>query len=117
MNRNLLLTFALLAALVGCSTEQAAAPIVSADKPAANPPPAGATLVSLKLPNMVCGGCAAAVEGDLVKVPGISNIETDFEHNACKFYVADEKLDVKAKLEELAKSNSHIEGWSFTDGG
>ena len=121
MNRLSLLTLALVAALAGCSAEPATTPVVSAtvavpDKPEASPPPAGATLVSLKLPNMVCGGCAAAVEGDLVKVPGVSNIETDFEHNACKFYVADEKLDVKAKLEELAKTNSHIEGWEFAEG-
>jgi len=49
-------------------------------------------------------------------VPGVSNIETDVPSNICKFYVADEKLDVKAKLEELAKTNSHIEGWSFAEG-
>jgi copper chaperone CopZ len=82
-----------------------------------SPPPAGAKLVSLKLPNMTCSGCAAAVEGDLVKVPGVSNIEFDIGSNNCKFYVADEKLDVKEKLDELAKTNSHIEDWSFADGG
>ena len=52
----------------------------------------------------------------MTDVPGVSNIETDIESNICKFYVADEKLDVKAKLDELAKDNSHIEGWSFAEG-
>jgi len=53
----------------------------------------------------------------LTEVGGVSNIETDIPTNICKFYLADEKLDVKAKLDELAKDNSHIEGWSFAEGG
>ena len=121
MSRQSFLTLALVAALAGCSDESTTAPVASStvaspDKPEAPPPPAGATLVSLKLPNMVCSFCAAEVEGDLVKLPGVSNVETDFEQNACKFYVADEKLDVKGKLDELAKTNNHMEGWSFAEG-
>ncbi len=50
-------------------------------------------------------------------MPGVSNIETDVATNTCKFYLADEKLDVKEKLDELAKESSHIEGWSFAEGG
>ena len=118
MNRRHLLAVAVLAALAGCTSQPGpTADSPAANPPAANPPPAGAKLVSLKLPNMVCNGCAAAVEGDLVKVPGVSNIEFDIGSNNCKFYVADEKLDVKEKLDELAKTNSHIEDWSFADGG
>jgi len=52
----------------------------------------------------------------LEKVPGVSNIETDVPTNTCKFYLADDKLDVKAKLDALAQTNSHIEGWSFAEG-
>lgn len=50
-------------------------------------------------------------------MPGVSNIETDIATNICKFYLKDDNLDVKAKLDELAKDNSHIEGWSFAEGG
>ena len=50
-------------------------------------------------------------------MPGVSNIETDIETHVCKFYLADKKLDVKAKLDEFAKTNDHIAGWSFAEGG
>jgi hypothetical protein len=47
----------------------------------------------------------------------VSNIETDIATNICKFYLVDDKLDVKAKLDELAKTNDHIAGWSMAEGG
>jgi hypothetical protein len=50
-------------------------------------------------------------------VPGVSNIETDVPTNTCKFYLADDKLDLKAKLDEFAKTNDHIAGWSMAEGG
>ncbi len=48
MNRRHLLTVAALAALAGCSSE----PAPTASSPPAEPPPAGAKLVVLKLPGM-----------------------------------------------------------------
>lgn len=78
--------------------------------------PVAGTHVTLKLPNMVCGGCAAAVEDELRNVTGIRNIKTDFTTHVCKFVVTDELPDWQAKLAELAKENSHLEDWSVVEG-
>ena len=51
------------------------------------------------------------------KVPGVSNIETNIDTHVCKFYLADDKLDLKAKLDEFAKTNDHLKDWSLVEGG
>lgn len=72
--------------------------------------------VSLKLPGMTCGGCAASVRAALVTVDGIENIKTDPATNSCTF-TAPAKLDVKATLDKFAAGgNKHIEGWKHAKG-
>lgn len=53
------------------------------------------------------------MRGDLAKVSGVTEIETDIKTTICKFKLDDPKLDIKAKLDELAKTNDHIAGWTF----
>jgi copper chaperone CopZ len=75
------------------------------------PPPAGTTLVKLKLPGMVCGGCAEEVKDTLVKVDGVSNVKTDPTTHQCTFWSTKPDDEIKAKLDELAKSSDKIAGW------
>jgi len=75
------------------------------------PPPAGTTLVKLKLPGMVCGGCAEHVKDTLVAVEGVSNIVTDPAKHECSFWSTKTEAEIKAKLDDLAKGNDKIAGW------
>ena len=67
--------------------------------------------VSLMLPNMCCDGCVASIQEELAKVEGISEFEADAESHIATFE-ANKDLDVGNLLDELSKTNSHIEGWS-----
>ena len=93
----------------------AAAPQTGAvPEPAAEvtpPPPEGVLLVKLKLPGMVCGGCAQEVKDTLVKVDGVSHIATDPTKHECTFWFAKTDAEIKAKLDDLAKTNDKIEGY------
>lgn len=72
--------------------------------------------VSLKLPGMICGGCAASVRSSLNSVEGIADIKTNVENNTCSF-TAPGELNVKAMLDKLAAGgNKQIEGWSVSKG-
>ena len=72
--------------------------------------------VSLKLPGMTCGGCAASVRAALVSVDGIENIKTDPATNSCTS-TAPARLDVKSTLDKFAAGgNKHIQGWSLAKG-
>jgi copper chaperone CopZ len=104
--------------LTGCPTASLTHISTNETQPApvADETPIEGTLVTLKLPNMVCGGCAAAVEEELKNVTGIDGIKTDFTTNVCKFVVTDDTLDWKTKLADLAKDNSHLEDWSVVEG-
>lgn len=96
---------------IGCS--QGPAPLATAE-PAAEvtpPPPEGVLLVKLKLPGMVCGGCAQEVKDTLVKVDGVSHIATDPATHECTFWFANTDAEIKAKLDQLAKTNDKIEGY------
>jgi hypothetical protein len=53
------------------------------------------------------------VRSDLQKLKGVSNIKTDIASNVCEFMLDDAELDLEAKLNEFAKTNSHIAGWSL----
>jgi len=53
------------------------------------------------------------VRSALTKVEGITDLKTDVPSRLCSFKVTDENLDIKAKLKELAKNNSHIKGYSI----
>jgi copper chaperone CopZ len=107
------LGLSLLFFIAGCS--QTPAPQVAAPgEPAAEvtpPPPDGVLLVKLKLPSMVCGGCAQEVKDTLVKVDGVSHIATDPTKHECTFWFAKSDAEIKAKLDDLAKTNEKIEGY------
>lgn len=109
----LLLAAALLLTIAGCN--QGPAPMGSAPgEPPAEvtpPPPEGVLLVKLKLPGMVCGGCAQEVKDTLVKVEGVSQIATDPAKHECTFWFAKSDAEIKAKLDELAKKSDKIEGY------
>jgi len=68
--------------------------------------------ISVKLPGMTWGGCAASVRSDLKKINGITDIKTDTQKTLCTFK-AKSTVKVKKVLNELAKTNSKIKGWSF----
>jgi hypothetical protein len=51
----------------------------------------------------------------LKTVDGISDIQTDISNNLCTFKLKDKDLDIKAKLTEFAKTNTHIAGWSIVE--
>ena len=74
-----------------------------------------AQAVSLKLPNMTCGGCAASVKGALAAVDGIGEVETNVRDNTCSFN-APEAMDVAATLNQIVENgNLHIKGWSLVE--
>jgi len=52
------------------------------------------------------------VRGDLAKIDGITDIKTDTAKQVCSFVVTNPDLDYKAKLDEFAKTNSHLEDYS-----
>ena len=99
--------FLLLAA--GC--RQPTAPIADAEVEVTPPPPTGVQLVKLKLPGMICGGCAMEVKDTLVKVDGISHVATNPDKHECTFWFAKGNDEIKAKLDDLAKTNDKINGW------
>ena len=104
----ILITLSLCCATIGCTSATSTGEAASAVTP---PPPAGVTLVKLKLPGMVCGGCAAEVEDTLVKVDGVSHIATDPAKHECTFWFKKSEPEIKAKLDDLAKTNDKIAGW------
>jgi len=56
------------------------------------------------------------VRNALADVESVENIETDTSTQICKFSVDLDKVDIASKLEELGKTNEHIEGWSVSEG-
>lgn len=53
------------------------------------------------------------MRGDLAKVPGITEIETDIANRICKFKLAAGDLNLQDKLDELSKTNDHIAGFTI----
>jgi copper chaperone CopZ len=98
----LLAVLCLAAMWVGCNKTEPAADASSA-----------ITLVKLKVPNMTWGGCAASVRGDLVKIDGVTDIETDIANRTCSFKLTKPGVDYKAKLAEFAKTNSKLAGYEI----
>lgn len=95
--------------LAGCSGS--AVPATDAATEVTPPPPAGVQLVKLKLPGMVCGGCAMEVKDTLVQVDGVSHVATDPAKHECTFWFAKSNDEIKSKLDDLAKTNDKIAGW------
>lgn len=96
----------------GCA-QQSAPPTAAEAVETTPPPPAGVNLVKLKLPGMVCGGCAMEVKDELTKVPGVSHIATNPGTHECTFWFEKDQSEIKAKLDELAKTNDKIAGYEF----
>ncbi len=92
--------------LAGCSQSPPTAAVATTP-----PPPAGVMLVKLKLPGMTCGGCAMDVQDTLTKVDGVSHVATDPAKRECSFWFAKTDGEIKATLDELAKSNDKIAGY------
>lgn len=76
-----------------------------------------ANLVTLKMPGMSCPACAASIRGELTKIEGVTDIQTDPETKICKFRLTDKTVDIKAKLAEISKENDHVAGWEMVGGG
>jgi hypothetical protein len=55
------------------------------------------------------------VRSDLQRIDGISEIETDVRTSTCKFKLSNTSLDLAATLNEFARTNSHIAGWSMVN--
>lgn len=53
------------------------------------------------------------MRSDLVKLEGVSHIETDLRTHICKFRLANKTLDLTASLDDFARTNEHIEGWKL----
>jgi hypothetical protein len=66
---------------------------------------------SFLFPNMTWGACAVSVRGALNPGEGFSNFEIDLPNTTCRFDYAKSEAELTAKLDELAKTNSHISGW------
>ena len=55
------------------------------------------------------------MRSDLEKIKGIKDITTDYMKNVATFKVAIAKADLKKQLDEYAKKNEHMKGWSFME--
>jgi hypothetical protein len=55
------------------------------------------------------------VRSDLEKIPGIKEITTDFTTNIATFKAPTPQDELKKKLDEFAKTNEHMKGWTFMD--
>ena len=86
---------------IGCS--QSSAPPTAEAVETTPPPPPGVTLVKLKLPGMVCGGCAMEVKDTLAKVDGVSHLAADPAKHECTFWFTKADSEIKAKLDDLAE--------------
>jgi hypothetical protein len=56
------------------------------------------------------------VRSALQKIEGVSDIETNVAARSCKFKLSNPELDLVAKLNEFAKTNSHIAGYTIVAG-
>ncbi len=60
------------------------------------------------------------MRSDLEKLPGVADIKTDIENTTATFKLAmndqNKDMDLKAKLDEFAKTNEHMKDWSFLEG-
>ena len=55
------------------------------------------------------------MRSDLAKVPEVKEVRTDLETKTAQILLKDKDFDIKAKLDELAESNDHLENWSFKE--
>ena len=57
------------------------------------------------------------MRGDLEKIPGIKDITTDITTNIATFKAPTPQPELKTKLDEFAKTNEHMKGWTFAEPG
>ena len=55
------------------------------------------------------------MRSDLEKIPGIKEITTDFTTNIATFKAPTPQDELKKKLDQFAKTNEHMKGWTFMD--
>ena len=55
------------------------------------------------------------MRSDLEKLKDIKDITTDFNTHVATFKIAMPQADLKKKLDEFAKTNEHMKGWTFMD--
>lgn len=55
------------------------------------------------------------MRSDLEKLEGVSDITTDVPTTIATFKLAKPDKDLKAKLDEFAKTNEHMADWSFIE--
>ena len=55
------------------------------------------------------------MRSDLQTVPGLTSLTTDVPTRTATFQLDNKDLDLKAKLDEFAKDNEHIRGWSLIE--
>ncbi len=51
------------------------------------------------------------MRGALTPADGFSNVQTDIANTTCRFNYAKSETELTAKLDELAKANSHLREW------
>ena len=52
------------------------------------------------------------MRGALTEADGFTNIKTDLSSTTCTFDYSKSDSELKTRLDELSKTNSHIRGWS-----
>ena len=55
------------------------------------------------------------MRSDLEKIKGIKDITTDIKKLEATFKIAMPKADLKKQLDEYAKKNEHMKGWTFME--
>ena len=56
------------------------------------------------------------MRSDLAKIPEVKEVQTDLPSQTCQVVLKDKEFDLKSKLDELAKENDHLAGWSIAGG-
>ena len=56
------------------------------------------------------------MRSDLAKIPEVKEVQTDLETQTCQVVLKNKDYDIKSKLDELAKENDHLAGWSIQGG-
>lgn len=49
----------------------------------------------------------------LENIPEVKQVQTDLDSRTCQVVLKDKDYDIKPKLDELAKDNEHLAGWSI----
>ena len=55
------------------------------------------------------------MRSDLEKIKGIQDIKTDYTKTEASFKIAMPQAELKKQLDEYAKNNTHMKGWSFME--